>query len=56
VAVGSAEYWHGRATKARRVGEQMKTAEARNMMLAIADDYDRFSERARIREGRDRGF
>jgi hypothetical protein len=46
----TSEYWHERATEARAVAENMSSAETRRMMLAIAADYDRLSERAKARE------
>jgi hypothetical protein len=49
----TAAYWHERAAEARAVAENMATAETRRMMMAIAADYDRLSERARTRELQD---
>jgi hypothetical protein len=46
----TAAYWRERATETRAVAENMATAETRRMMMAIAADYDRLSERARTRE------
>jgi hypothetical protein len=40
------EYWWTRAEEARVVAESMQDVTSREMMLRIATDYERMSERA----------
>jgi hypothetical protein len=42
-------HWHGRADAARLVAEQYSDPVARDMMLQIAQDYERLAEHARQR-------
>jgi hypothetical protein len=44
-----AKHWRERAGEARRVAAQLTDVASRNMMLKIADDYDRLAERAELR-------
>ena len=38
--INDPKVWHSRAEEARAIGEQMTSAEARNIMFGIAADYD----------------
>jgi len=42
-------HWHQRAEEARILAEQMNDEQSRQMMLRIADDYDRLAQRAKDR-------
>ena len=42
-------HWHRRAEEARILAEQMNDEQSRQMMLRIADDYDRLAQRAKDR-------
>jgi hypothetical protein len=44
-----AEHWHGRATAARLVADQLDDPEAKAAMLSIAAQYDRLAKAARQR-------
>jgi hypothetical protein len=41
------KHWRGRAEEARNVAKQLTDAMAKEMMLRIAEDYDRIAENAR---------
>ena len=41
-----AEHWWSRAEETRTIAELMNDAEARRIMLDIAEGYDRLAERA----------
>ena len=43
------EHWRERAEEARHLAEQMSDPVAREMMLRIAEDYERIAEHARVR-------
>ena len=43
------EHWRQRAEEARAVADQIADPEARQMMLKIADDYERLAKRAEER-------
>jgi hypothetical protein len=40
ILMNDPKVWHSRAEEARAIGEQMTSAEARNIMFGIAADYD----------------
>jgi hypothetical protein len=43
------EHWHKRADEARSVADDMKDEISKQMMLQIADDYERLAKRAKQR-------
>jgi hypothetical protein len=47
--INSPSHWRDRAEEARRIAEDMSDAEAKRMMLGIADDYDRLAQHAETR-------
>ena len=47
---GIGEHWHKRANEARNVADDMKDEISKQMMLQIADDYERLAKRAAHRE------
>jgi hypothetical protein len=46
------KHWHDRAAEMRVLSDEMKEAEARRMMLKLADDYDKLGDRAAERNSR----
>jgi outer membrane lipopolysaccharide assembly protein LptE/RlpB len=42
-------HWLGRAEVARAIAEDMRDAESKQIMLRIADDYDKLAKRAQER-------
>jgi hypothetical protein len=44
--VNDVEHWRKRGEEARKLAEGIGDAEAREIMMRIADDYDRLAERA----------
>jgi hypothetical protein len=42
-------HWRQRAEEARILAEQMNDEKSKQMMLRIADDYDRLAQRAKDR-------
>jgi hypothetical protein len=42
-------HWRKRAEQARTIADQMNDAEARSMMLKIAEDYEKLAKRAEAR-------
>jgi hypothetical protein len=44
--IDNPEHWRARAEASRTLAEQMKDAEARRIMLGIADSYELLAERA----------
>src|SRR5215467_3154044 len=51
---GIDEHWHKCADEARSVADDMKDEISKQMMLQIADDYERLAKRAAHREPGDR--
>ena len=51
---GIDEHWHTRADEARSVADDMKDEISKQMMLQIADDYERLAKRGARREPRGR--
>ena len=47
--INSPSHWRDRAEEARRIAEDMADAEAKRMMLDIADGYDRLAHHAENR-------
>ena len=47
--INSPSHWRDRAEEARRIAEDMADAEAKRMMLDIADGYDRLAQHAENR-------
>jgi hypothetical protein len=47
--VNDPEQWHHRAEESRVLAEQMSDQTSRQMMLRIADDYDKLAIRAAMR-------
>jgi hypothetical protein len=47
---GIGEHWHKCADEARSVADDMKDEISKQMMLQIADDYERLAKRAAHRE------
>jgi hypothetical protein len=43
------EHWHQRAEESRVLAEQMSDEISKQMMLRIADDYDKLAVRAAMR-------
>jgi hypothetical protein len=43
------QHWHDRAAQMRVLTDSIKDAEARAIMLKLADDYDKLAERAEVR-------
>ena len=44
--VNDPEYWHQRAKEARRLAERMSDETAKQTMLVVAEDCDRFAVKA----------
>jgi hypothetical protein len=44
-------HWRHRAAEARALADNMHDEVSRQMMLRIAEDYDRLAERAQTRNG-----
>jgi hypothetical protein len=44
--IDNPEHWRARAEESRTLAEQMNDAEARRIMLGIADSYEFLAERA----------
>lgn len=42
------EHWRQRAEEARRQAEQIQDAEAKQAMLAVADNYEKLAKRAEL--------
>ena len=47
--LGSGEHWHNRADEARSLADDMNDEISKQMMLQIADDYERLAQRAEQR-------
>jgi hypothetical protein len=47
--VNDVEHWRKRGEEARKLAKGIGDAEAREIMMRIADEYDRLAERADIR-------
>jgi hypothetical protein len=47
--INNPSHWRDRAEEARRIAEDMADAEAKRMMLDIADGYDRLAQHAETR-------
>lgn len=48
--VDNVEYWRGRAEETRVIAESLKDTTAKQIMLGIAEDYDRMAELAERRQ------
>ena len=44
-----ANHWRARADEARKLADDMNDPQSKEMMLGIAEDYDRLAERAEKR-------
>ena len=49
IRAADAQHWRDRAEEARTHAEQMNTADARMMMLGIAENYEKLARRAEQR-------
>ena len=47
---GTPEYWQGRAEEARLMAAGMSDPDARQAMLAVAENYQKIAKRAEARE------
>jgi hypothetical protein len=47
--INDPSHWRDRAEEARRIAEDISDAEAKRMMLGIADGYDRLAQHAEQR-------
>jgi hypothetical protein len=48
-------HWRQRAEQARTIADQMNDAEAKGMMLKIAEDYEKLAKRAEVRVAKSPG-
>jgi hypothetical protein len=52
--INDAKHWRDRAAEMRVLSDGMKDAEARLLLLDLANDYDKLANRAGGRAGRDK--